>query len=68
MGLPHFGAVVRSSIYSQLGLYGLPGSGENPKISWVDDAEVVGDLVAVDMPVPGHFFAQKSQHRATEIL
>lgn len=36
----------------------IPGSGENPKISWVDDPEVVGNLVAVDMPVPGHFFAQ----------
>ena len=35
-------------------------SRENPKICGIDDAEVVGDLVAVDMPVPRHLFAQKS--------
>jgi hypothetical protein len=28
----------------------LPCSGENPKISWNDDAEVGGNLVAVDRP------------------
>ena len=37
-------------------------------ISPNDDAEVVGDLVAVDMPVPRHLLAQKSQHRSTKIL
>jgi hypothetical protein len=35
-------------------------SRENPKICGIDDAEVVGDLVAVDMPVPRHLLAQKS--------
>jgi uncharacterized membrane protein len=35
-------------------------SRENPKIGGIDDAEVVGDLVAVDMPVPRHLLAQKS--------
>jgi hypothetical protein len=35
-------------------------SRENPKICRIDDAEVVGDLVAVDMPVPRHLLAQKS--------
>jgi hypothetical protein len=32
------------------------------------DAEVVGDLVAVDMPVPRHLLAQKSQYHTSEIL
>jgi hypothetical protein len=36
-----------------------PGSGENPKISWIDDAGVVGDLVAVDVPIPGTFSHRK---------
>jgi hypothetical protein len=39
-----------------------------PEISWVDNAEVIGDLVAVDVPVPGYFFAKKTQYPATEIL
>jgi hypothetical protein len=43
-------------------------SHENPKICGIDDAEVVGDLVAVDMPVPRHLLAQKSQYHTSEIL
>ena len=35
-------------------------SRENPKICGIDDTEVVGDLVAVDMPVPRHLLAKKS--------
>ena len=46
----------------------IPSSRENPKICGVDDAEVVGDLVAVDAPVPRHLLAQKSQYRTSEIL
>ena len=49
-------------------VFAIPSSRENPKICGIDDAEVVGDLVAVDMPVPRHRLAKKSQHRATEIL
>ena len=33
---------------------------DDPKNLRIDDAEVVGDLVAVDMPVPRHLLAQKS--------
>ena len=36
---------------------GILRSGENPKIRGIDDPEVVGDLVAELMPVPGHGFA-----------
>ena len=32
-------------------------SHENPKICRIDDAEVVGDLIAVDMPIPRHLLA-----------
>ena len=32
-------------------------SRENPKICGIDDAEVVGDLIAVDMPIPRHLLA-----------
>ena len=32
-------------------------SHENPKICGIDDAEVVGDLIAVDMPIPRHLLA-----------
>jgi hypothetical protein len=32
------------------------------------DAEVVGDLIAVDMPVPQRLLSQESQYRTSEIL
>ena len=35
----------------------IPGSRQNPKILWVDDAEVVGDRIAKALPVFGDFFA-----------
>ena len=46
----------------------IPRSRENPKICWIYDPEVVGDFVAVDMPVPRHPLAQKTQYCTTEIL
>src|SRR3984957_1547752 len=49
-------------------LFNILSSRENPKICGIDDAEVVGDLIAVDMPIPRHLLAQKSQYRAFEIL
>jgi hypothetical protein len=38
------------------------------KISWIDNSEVVGDLVAVDVPIPRYLITQESQYRTTEIL
>ena len=38
-------------------LYLILSSRENPKICGIDDAEVVGDLIAVDMPIPRHLLA-----------
>ena len=36
---------------------GIPRSHDNPEFLWVDDSEVVGDLVAVSAPVPGYVVA-----------
>lgn len=41
-------------------------SRENPKILWIDDPEIVGDLVAIVAPFPGNLDAQKIQDRLTE--
>ena len=46
----------------------IPGSRDNPVFLWVDDAKVVGDLIAPGTPVPGHLFAQEVQHREAEFL
>jgi poly-gamma-glutamate capsule biosynthesis protein CapA/YwtB (metallophosphatase superfamily) len=46
----------------------IPRLCENPKFRRVDDAEVVGDLVAETMPVPGHLLTQKAEHRSLELL
>ena len=49
-----------TGLYQAIDWYGgnfakyIPRSAENPKIRWIDDAEVVGDLVAERTPVPGH--------------
>ena len=41
---------------------------ENPKIGGIDDAEVVGDGIAVKMPVVRHFDAQEGQHGGAEFV
>jgi len=46
----------------------IPCSGDNPKTCRIDDAEVVGDLVAVAVPVPRHVVPQKGQDRSFEVL
>ena len=46
----------------------IPCSRENPKILRVANAEVVGDLLAVLVPVSGHVVAHKGQDRGAEIL
>ena len=37
----------------------IPWSRQNPKTLWRYDSEVVGDLVAVGVPFPGHILAQE---------
>jgi hypothetical protein len=42
---------------------GIPRSRKNPKIPRIYDAEVVGDLIAVDIPVAGDVMSQEGQDR-----
>src|SRR5271165_2089164 len=46
----------------------IPCSHDNPELLWIDDSEVVGDLIAVSAPVPGHVVAQEPQHCDAEVL
>ena len=46
----------------------IPRSHDNPEFLWVDDPEVVRDLVAVSAPVPGYVVAQEVQHCDAEVL
>jgi hypothetical protein len=43
------------------------GSPHNPKFLWVDDAKIVGDRITEVRPVPGNFFAQKTERRISEL-
>ena len=43
--------LAKAGVHPAVRLPGIPSSRENPKICGIDDAEVVGDLIAVDMPV-----------------
>ena len=44
----------------------IPRSRQNPKILWVDDAEIVGDRIAKFWPAFGDFFAQEIERRLSE--
>jgi DNA-binding GntR family transcriptional regulator len=46
---------------------GIPRSPHNPKILWVDDAEIVGDGIAEVGPIAGNFFAQETERRIGEL-
>ena len=45
----------------------LPRSRENPELRWVNDTEIVGNLIAVLPPVPWHLIAWESRHRGAEV-
>ncbi len=47
--------------------YVIPRSRDNPEVCWVNDTEIVGDLVAISAPVLWHVVAQEGQHRDAEI-
>ena len=40
-------------------LSGIPRSRHDPKILWVDDAEIVGDQITKVRPIPGTFSRRK---------
>ena len=46
----------------------IPRSHDNPELLWIDDPEVIRDLIAVSAPVPGHIVAQEVQHCDAEVL
>jgi len=41
----------------------IPRSRHNPKILWVDDAEIVGDRITKVRPIPRNLFTQKTERR-----
>ena len=48
-------------------LYCIPRSRHNPKILWVDDAEIVGDRITKVRPIPRNLFTQKTERRIEEL-
>ena len=46
---------------------GIPRSRDNPEVCWVNDTEIVGDLVAINAPALWHAVAQEVQHCAAKI-
>ena len=49
------------------GRRGIPRSRDNPEVCWVNDTEIVGDLVAISAPALWHAVAQEVQHCAAKI-
>ena len=45
----------------------IPRSRHDPKIFWVDDAEIVGDRITKVRPVPRNLFTQKTERRIGEL-
>ena len=46
---------------------GIPRSRHDPKILWVDDAEIVGDRITKVRPIPRNLFTQKTERRIGEL-
>src|SRR6266446_7035465 len=49
------------------GWYYIPRSSHNPKILWLDDAEIVGDRIAEVRPVSGNRFTKETKRRIGEL-
>jgi len=64
LGIPDE-AVTIAQVLKSMGY--IPRLSENPKIPGVDDAEVVGDLVAETMPVSRHLLTQEVKDRRPEL-
>ena len=54
---------VRSSSFGHV----IPRSRHDPKILWVDDAEIVGDRITKVRPIPRNLFTQKTERRIGEL-
>ena len=48
-------------------LWDIPRSRHDPKILWVDDAEIVGDRITKVRPIPRNLFTQKTERRIGEL-
>ena len=46
---------------------GIPRSRHDPKILWVDDAEIVGDRITKVRAIPRNLFTQKTERRIGEL-
>ena len=60
VGTPVFGGMIAASVF------GIPRSRHDPKILWVDDAEIVGDRITKVRPIPRNLFTQKTERRIGE--
>src|ERR1017187_8867071 len=47
--------------------FSIPRSRHNPKILWIDDAEIVGDRITEVRPIPGNCFTQETERRIGEL-
>ena len=67
--LKNFATLVSRALLRVHGLFvSIPRSHDNPEFLWIDDPEIVGDLIAVGTPVPRDVVAQEAEHRDAEVL
>ena len=48
-------------------IFYIPRSRHDPKILWVDNAEIVGDQITKVRPIPRNLFTQKTERRIGEL-
>ena len=56
-----------AAMLCKLGVNTIPRSRHDPKILWVDDAEIVGDRITKVRPIPRNLFTQKTERRIGEL-
>ena len=57
----------RRLVHIQPNVADIPRSRHDPKILWVDDAEIVGDRITKVRPIPRNLFTQKTERRIGEL-
>ena len=53
--------------FQSVEIQAIPRSRHDPKILWVDDAEIVGDRITKVRPIPRNLFTQKTERRIGEL-
>ena len=67
-GIVSFGiATGQPQPHSTAVIFDIPRSRHDPKILWVDDAEIVGDRITKVRPIPRNLFTQKTERRIGEL-